>query len=443
VRLWIIHIYVALFLLPVFSGGGGVARASVKVPTPGCGTLYEKLQNFSVPGNLHFLPASLREDLARVGDMLRADAVADLKHPPEFHPELKRVVDALQAERRRHVENAVALRAERRALRDRLLLAQVRSRSTAVSPMEAQRAFAEIEKRLRANSAELESLVRTLEPLRGALGLSAIAEAAKNTAAELNAVVILHDMHPAAAAQLSHKGVGKGMRFKFNSTDEGVIAGLVPYDQSLSAKIRAQGAQVVAEKQAQVDEAMRRGLVQKRQHRVGSLVAVKKDGTVKFVDEDLVAIREADIAWVLEEAGNDGGRPIISDVDPAAFGFARSPAAGARPGLAAGSQPRAHPTMGILTDHEREVVVTFNHRLEAVLNHQNDGLRYMTHGTEARNPNSNGPTGYPLSVFLPNGTRRTIERGPAADPHAPYRNFVREMSRAGYEIPVNPRWGWN
>jgi hypothetical protein len=251
-------------------------------------------------------------------------------------------------------------------------------------------------------------------------------------------------MQPAAAGQLTHKGVGKGMRFKFNSTDEGVIAGLVPYDQSLSAKIRAQGPEVVAKKQAEVEAAIRDGLVVKRKHRVGSLVAVKKNGTTKFVDEDLAHLREEDFAWVLEEVNADlegGNRLIISDVDPAAFGFAKDRAA--RPGLAPTATPRSHPTMGIITEQERELVLTFNHRVEELLDHRNDRLRYMTHGAENRNPQSAGPTGYPLSAYLPSGERRVIPRGPTDDPHVHYREFVREMDKAGFAIPVNPRWGWN
>ncbi|RZA09474.1 MAG: hypothetical protein EOP11_01545, partial [Proteobacteria bacterium] len=304
-------------IAPGLGWAEGVVKAGAKIKAreetstlaPGCASFYQKLSGFSVPRNLGFLPAKLREELNNVGALLRWDARVSGEKAFGYHPELKRLVEELQTERRLHVESAVALRAERRALRDQLLFAKSRGRFTPEQISAATARFKAIDQRLVDNSAELESLVRTLEPLREALGMGAISEAAHRTSRELNAVVVLHDMQPAAAGQLTHKGVGKGMRFKFNSTDEGVIAGLVPYDQNLSAKIRSQGPAAVAKKQAEVEAAIRDGLVVKRKHRVGSLVAVKKNGTTKFVDEDLAHLREEDFAWVLEEvnADLDGG----------------------------------------------------------------------------------------------------------------------------------------
>lgn len=433
-----------LILLFAFSPHGASADVS-----RACGKFYNELSGFALPANLNFLPADLREEVGRLGAVLRGDERAGGRHAFAFHPELKRLVDALEARRVGQVDAAVKMRAARRVLRDRLLKAQRENKGTPAQLRFGLERLARIERDLGKNSDELDSLVRTTEPFRQALGLGAIAEGAQRASKELNAVIVLHDVHPAAAGQLTGDGVGKTMSLKFKSSDLGVIAGLTPYDQGLS-KIRGEGAAVVAANQAKVEQALDHGLVRKRKHRVGSLVAVKREGTVKFVDEDLVPIKENEIAWVLEDTGLSGGlergpgRDVVtSDVDPAAFGFARKGAgAGSRPGLAAGARPSAHPSMGIITEQEREVVLTFNHRVEELLGHKNERLRYMTHGAENRNPISEGPVGYPLSAFLPSGERRVIERGPAADPDRNYRTFVREMWGMGYEIPVNPRWGW-
>ena len=415
--------------------------ASTALPAE-CRALFKKLPPLpAVPADLKFLPSDLRAEVRRVVARLRAEARLLHVDPPiySYSPDLKQLVERLLDERRLRVKNALDLRAKRRALRDRLALAMGRRNRSPEILDHAKRLNQAIAEQLEANSHELDALIRTIAPLRQALGVSAIYEGGRRTAKKLNAEIILHHIHPAAAGQLTHKGKGKGMRFKFNSADEGVIAGLVPYDQSLSRKVALQGAEVVAAKQKQVDDAIRDGLVVKARSQVGSLVAVKRDGTTVFVDTDRVPVREDEIAYVLEEvhAAADGQNAlIVSDIDPAAIAFP----VGSRE---AASPARSVASLGIISDPERQVLQSFNHEVADSLLRRDDVYRYMTHGTEARNPASNGPTGYPMTAIAADGTVRVIDQGPKTDPHRHYREYILDARARGYEVPINPLWGWD
>lgn len=436
-------IFGLLGLLLSFGAGAPAHAAEKSAATPlDCKALFKKLPPLpAVPADLKFLPADLRTEVRRVVARLRAEARLMHVDPPvySYSPDLKQLVDRLIDERRLRVKNAVELRAKRRMLRDRVALVASRRGQSPEILEQAARLNRGITEQLEKNSHELDALIRTIAPLRQALGVSAIYEGGRRTAKKLNAEIVLHHIHPAAAGQLSHKGKGKGMRFKFNSADEGVIAGLVPYEQSLSRKVALQGAEVVAEKQKQVDDAIRDGLVVKTRSQVGSLVAVKRNGTTVFVDTDRVPVREEEIAYVLEEvhAAADGQNAlIVSDIDPAAIAFPVGSAEAASP-------TRSVASLGIISDPERQVVQSFNHDVADSLLRRDDVYRYMTHGAEARNPASKGPTGYPMTAIAADGTVRVIDQGPKTDPHRHYREYILDARARGYEVPINPLWGWD
>lgn len=417
-------------------------RVRVMGPMPlDCKALFKKLPPLPSVPDLKFLPSELRVETRRVVARLRAEAKQSITEPAiySYSSDLKQLVDRLQDERRLRVSKAVELRARRRALRDRLLMAQSRRSANEEITAQVARLNQGLSAALEENSHELDALIRAITTLRQALGVSAIYEGGRRAAKRLNAEIILHHIHPAAAGQLTHKGKGKGMRFKFNSADDGVIAGLVPYDQSLSSKVARQGPEVVAAKQKQVDDAIRDGLVVKTRSQVGSLVAVKQNGTTVFVDTDRLPVRENEIAYVLEEvhAAADGQNAlIVSDIDPAAIAF---PVGSAQ----AKSPAQATSNLGIISDPERQVLAAFNHDVADALQRRDDVYRYMTHGTEARNPASAGPTGYPMTAIAADGTVRVIEQGPKTDPHRHYREYIFDARARGYEVPINPLWGWD
>ena len=424
-----------LFSASAFAGEG--------VPAPlwrgSCAEYYSQLPDFFRHEDLAYLPPPIEAEVVAAGKLLRHDALNSHSKLPTFRPELKPIIDKLQNMRRLRVQKAIDLRAERRRLKEQVLMMRSRGRmnSEATSKMVAR--FEEIEAALGANSDELERIGRTITPLRKSFGSGAILEAARRSSKARDMPMILHEVAPAAAGQFTHKGIGKSISFKFNSATDGVIAGLVPYDQTLSAKVKAAGPAVVAKKQAEVELAIEEGLIEKRKSTVGSLVAVKRDGTTIWVDEDKVKVLDEDIAWVLEakNATPEGeNRLIVSDVDAGAFGYRKGT-------KGPDDELISHPRLGILSKREKLAIAEFNDSMNEILGKEIDPSSFMTHGAETRNPVSDGPTGYPMTGVLPDGTVRVIEKAAGPDPHKNYKAFLSEADAKGYHIPVNPLWGWH
>lgn len=279
---------------------------------------------------------------------------------------------------------------------------------------------------------EVYALMSHLVPLRNQLGRITIEAAATATAAETGMLVLLRSTQAPAAGQLVHKGVGKGISIKFHSASEGAIAGLIPYQQRLSAKVAAKGEDEIAKMQQLVNEALARGQVVKLKYRAGPLVAVERDGTVKFVNSASEKVPDDEIVEVIAVLDENWyPRVLTSDVDPLAFGR--------KEGLPE-EIPYNSKERGIITRSEREAVRAYNRQVSKLLK-KNAGT-FMAHGADNRSPVSPGVSGYPISAHYPDGRTALIEKGPPEDPDLHLKRFFQEAKGEGFHLQANPLWGW-
>jgi hypothetical protein len=348
-----------------------------------------------------------------------------------FDPEFKRLVDELQLRRRTLIERVEKLKERRtqlRRMREKFFSLFSASRKQAV-----QEEKQVIEAELMRLSQELSDSSEILNPARQILGTMVIHAAGVESARASGALILLRHTRSPAAAQLAHKGLAKGTAFKFHSSWHGVISGLLPYDQTLS-KVAAKGAEEVARMQALVDQAIQRGEVAAVPYRLGNLVAVKREGTVKFLDKLANNISEEEIVKVLAVKDTDGGLHIlVSDVDPFAFALGEGKGLGT---------PRKTLHYGIITDKEKEILKEYNHQFRRLLGAENNNSRVMLHGAENRNPNVAKVEGYPISAHFPDGEVRIIQEGPPEDRDMHLKAFYREAREKGFSLEENPLWAW-
>lgn len=370
-----------------------------------CAQIYARLSDSQIASRLSFLPTGLRNNL----QILYSEAEGSRTFYPHFSqsgfsPFLKNVVDALNEERRKLVNEAVELRGAGTP--------EASARSAAIS-------------------GQIDSITEVLMPLREQLGLGIIQSSASVSAQETGALILLRHVQPAAAGQLIHLGVGKGLAFKFHSAEEGVIAGLVPYEQRLSQKVASKGPEEIAKMQGFVEEAISRGEIEKVAFRLGNFVAVEREEKVFFVDETLEHVNPMEIVQVLVVRDDqDKLRQVVSDVDPLAFGFRTTP-----------SPASVSSEYGVISPEEKFVLKEFNRNANQLLA-KRSRRKFMVHGPESRNPTSSGITGYPISVYFPTGEIRVIYRGPAENPDRYLKEFYEEARSQGFHLEENPAWGW-
>jgi hypothetical protein len=343
-------------------------------------------------------------------------------------PQLTNAVNVLQVERRALFGRLEELRKARRLERTHIKGA---ARETEETLLRRQKKN-ELDQQIEAIQENLTALTGHLVPLRNQLGRITIEAAATLTAAETDTLILLRNTLINAAGQLAHKGVGKGLSVKYHSASEGVIAGLIPYQQRLSSKVASKGPAEIAKMQKLVDEALESGRVVKIKFRVGTYVAVEREGEVKFVNIAREHVDDADIVEVIGVLDGDWHpRLLTSDVDPLAFG---------RRSELLPEIPYSSKEKGIITPTEREVIRTYNRQASKLL--EKDTGTFMAHGAENRNPNSSGVTGYPITAHYPDGRMAVIERGPAEDPDLHLKAFFVEAEKEGFHLDVNPLWGW-
>ncbi len=344
------------------------------------------------------------------------------KNLPPYDQKLLDQVNRLQVWRRRFIAKKRELRFRQAAVRS------VKRRHTPHS-FDSQLNFLEAE--IDRHQQIADRVGETLTPLRKWLGFSVIKKAALEVSREHNFVFVLRSLHPEAVGQMMHKGYGKGMRFKFHSADEGAIAGMVPVQQKFSKKGKLATPEELARMQEEVDQAIAHGLVVPIPHKIGSLVAVEREGKIVMVDSLVEKISQLKVVPVLAEpAARDEARIIVSDVDPFAFAFPNS--------VAIDLQTSKH--YGVVTPLEKRAIREFNQKVSDVLNRQEPRNRYMLHGAENRNPHSKGINGYPLLAFYPDGSEKVIMAGPPEDPDYYYRRFVEDLKAKGYQLDDNPNW---
>jgi hypothetical protein len=152
-----------------------------------------------------------------------------------------------------------------------------------------------------------------------------------------------------------------------------VIAGLLPYDQSLS-KSALKGPAEVKRMQDLVDAAIARGELGAVPYQMGHLVAVKRAGTVKFLDKLKEGIAEAEVVKVLQTLDSKGKpRFITSDVDPFAFALPNGEGLG---------EARSTPNFGMITEKEKRIVKEYNRQFRALMEQPESRSQFMTHGAE-------------------------------------------------------------
>lgn len=338
-----------------------------------------------------------------------------------FSPRWKKSVNWLEEELSTRTDLVEDLRNKRRMLRDQLegidtpmtveMLAQKNS----------------IDQEVDITMREIDAISELLVPMREWLGLSVIQALGSEIAKSNDAIILLRNTPAAAAGQLVGSGVGKAMSFKFHSSDMGVIAGLVPRDQALS-KAAGLSAKKLKKIQEQVEQAIANGSVESHPFQIGTNVAVKRNGSVVFVDKAQEVVDPKDLVEVIVPKGAKNGW-LVSDIDAFAFGFK-------------GPVPKAENTAkwGVRNEREQVLIDQFNAGVDEKIG-RNSG-RYMTHGPENRNPNSSGISGYPLSAFMPDGQVRQIPEGPAGDPDKFVKEFFKEARKKGFNLEENPLWGW-
>lgn len=372
---------------------------------------------------LSFLSPAEIARIAEVEEGLRAS-----QHPKQLDliPRLKAAVDTLQNERRIRYRALDHLRALRRERRGQMLAAD-----PALSSLHRQ-AKIDLDQKIEALQKELSALAQHGIPLRNQLGHLTILAAAQATSRETNTLILNRSTLVNAAGQLAHKGVGKGISVHFHSAQDGAIAGFIPYQQRLSRKVFDKGPEFIAKKQKEVEDAIASGQVVKFPLRVGTMAAVEREGKVVFVDFNQHYIDESEIVEVIGVLDDQWmTRPLVSDVDPLAFG---------RKLDIAPETPINSPTHGIITPHEHMVVEIYNRNASEILGGR--ARKFMAHGAENRNPNSSGISGYPITAHFPDGEMRAIPEGPAENPDLYLQDFFREARRRGYQLDVNPLWGW-
>lgn len=313
----------------------------------------------------------------------------------------------------------------------RFLVARLRNIQK-TSPKSFDARIRELEKAIEMDQRVSDSLGQILKPLRQYLGDMTISLAAFETAKKNETVVVLRSLQPEAVGQMMHKGFGKGIRYKFHSADDEVLAGMVPRDQKFSKKGKTARAEEIAKLQREVEDAIAKGTVIPVPYKIGSLVAVEEDGKIKSVDSFRQPVHRMKIVQVLAEpADGEDAKLLVSDVDP--FGFAKKSTRPPTPVIETKNY-------GILTEEEKEMVKDFNREVSKLLQREPSKIRYMPHGPENRNPHSKGIQGYPLQAFFPDGRRKTILEGPKNDPHRDFRLFLEELENAGYHLDPNPLW---
>lgn len=342
---------------------------------------------------------------------------------PTLDSEWILLLNELQEARLGRAKKVGFLRAQRRALREQIEIAGASS----LDELKIEKKF--LDDSVNTLMAEIEAITEILLPVREWVGLSVIQNSAAELAKKSGAVVILRNTPASAAGQLIKFRLGKSIEFKFHSSDLGVIAGLVPRNQSWS-KAAAQGTSEVARLQAEVDSAIQRGQVNSHPFQIGTFVAVHRKGEIKFVDKSKETIDPAEIVEVLSlPIEGESNRLLVSDVDPFAFGFKQK-------------VPPAEmdKDWGLRNSLEQEWMNQFNALVDQKMGSKEG--KYITHGPENRNPASNGVSGYPLAAFLPDGTMRVIPKGPAGDPDQFLKAFYQEARQQGFKLEENPLWGW-
>lgn len=419
-------IFRAFFLLGLAQLATSPAAAN---PFAHCPEAFERM--FPSEVATHEIPSlSFMADVkARFVQQAERTLVANRKNTSyKIIPQLANAVNVLQVERRALFGRLDQLRQARRLEKTRGLNYPAGSESARLSRVKK----AELDTQIEAIQQNLTALTAHLVPLRNQLGRITIEAAATLTAAETDTLILLRNTLINAAGQLTHKGVGKGLSVKFHSASEGVIAGLIPYQQRLSAKVAAKGPEEIAKMQKLVDEALASGSVVKFKFRVGPLVAVEHEGEVKFVNITRERVDDKDIVEVIGVFDEEWlPRLLTSDVDPLAFG---------RRSELLPEIPYSSKEKGLITPTEREVIRTYNRQAAKLLGR--DIRTFMAHGAENRNPHSTGISGYPITVHFPDGRMKVIEKGPAEDPDRHLKAFFVEAQAEGFHLDVNPLWGW-
>ncbi len=271
-----------------------------------------------------------------------------------------------------------------------------------------------------------------LNPLRQQLGRMTIALSSYEIAKKHQTVVILRALQSEAVGHMMHKGFGKGIRYKFHSSTDEVLAGMVPRNQKLSKKGKSATSEELAKLQEEVEEAISKGIVVPIPFKIGSLVAVEQNGKIEMVDTFRQPVDRMKIVQVLAEPADvDDPKLLVSDVDP--FGFARK--------IDFPSSPVLDTTQyGKITEEEKEIVQDFNQSISRLLGRNSPHNRYMPHGPENRNPHSKDVNGYPLEAYFPDGRKETIPQGPKGDPDRYYREFLEGLQTAGFHLEQNPLW---
>jgi hypothetical protein len=409
-----------LFLILVVLIHPGTALANV----PACQKHYEVIENPKFSNKDLDLDQNLLEDIAQAEAKISdySQNFKNHKQIPQYDSELLSLVNRLQASRRLRLEGKRNLRFEQARLKSRKRLAP-----SAELNIEIER----IEKQISEHQMIADLIGNSLVPLRQWLGYAAINHSSSQLSKKHNIVLVLRSLHPASAGQLMHKGFGKGLAYKFHSADEGILAGMVPQNQKLSKKGKIFSEEQLKRLQDEVDLAIHKKEVISIPYRIGSMIAVERNGKVVLVDSHLepVSYKEAVRVLAIPIAG-DHPMPLVSDIDPFAFGFQH------------GEDQTVRNTMkyGLVTEREKELIKEFNRSLSNLIGKKESKNRFMPHGAENRNPTANGVNGYPLWAYLPDGTQKFIEEGPPTSPNQNLIQFLKETSERGFKIDVNPLW---
>lgn len=240
------------------------------------------------------------------------------------------------------------------------------------------------------------------------------------TARELNEVIIVRSMNPAAYMHLERSVSTKSMNIKLNTARSGLIAGLVPEMQVL-ANPRISSAKV-REFQEQLDQLLSSGDIQ--------LVTYQSESGV-------VVIREGQQIWATEILPGDvpvrvladrRGRLITGDADILTV---------ARKGQV---------DQEILQDPERGYYTRPDLR---TMNHVNQQFHRLDTRTAVRNLVHHGPESaysgsqgisYNLVVYRPDGRMQIVKEGPAGAPHLHFDRLMEELRAQGYQAQRNPAW---
>ncbi len=324
---------------------------------------------------------------------------------------------------------------------------------------------------------KVERIDAVLKPLQAEAGTSAIYSATVKTADEHETVIVIKNVDPKAAGELTYSAEGKGL-FDANSFEGGTaLPGVIPIDQGLSKNAdavraardrvqsleRAQGKPLsgpdharlaleldnersklrdlealIPKKNQKIEELLKNPDFTSGPRHRGTQTLALWEGKYQFVENSLIEAQKKlgkplDVPEILLFRS----RPVTSDVDIQAI----APLRGRGPRM-----PKADPVYGDIAMNDPAIVESMNKHFNQARPRRpfkEIEIRIVQHGSEDLYTKSGGVRGYPLTAAFPGGRLDVIPEGPPGDPERYFRIWAERLKReTEYDFKPNPLWGW-